>query len=117
MKNYLAIFTGLQESAKKKEWLALSEEERAEREKKGMEEWGKWMQDHAEHIVDQGAPLGKTKLVDENGIKDITNELAVYIVVKAESHEEAAKMFEGHPHFMLFPGSGVEVMPCLPMPS
>ena len=40
-----------------------------------------------------------------------------YIVVQAESHEAAAKLFEGHPHFSIFPGDSVEVMECLPIPS
>jgi len=26
-------------------------------------------------------------------------------------------MFIDHPHFRIFPGLGVEVMPCLPVPS
>ncbi len=38
-----------------------------------------------------------------------------FIVVQAESHEEAARMFEGHPHFAHFPGDSVEVMECLPI--
>lgn len=116
MKNFLAIFTGHQESQKKQAWLAMSEEEKKERGKAGMEAWGKWMIDHADNIVDQGAPLGKTKSVDGSGIKDITNEMAVYIIVKAESHEAAAEMFENHPHFTIFPGEAIEIMPCLPMP-
>jgi hypothetical protein len=38
------------------------------------------------------------------------------VVVSAESHAAAARLFEGHPHFTVFPGEGVEVMECLPMP-
>ena len=29
----------------------------------------------------------------------------------------AAKMFEGHPHFTIFPGDSVEIMECLPLPA
>jgi len=29
----------------------------------------------------------------------------------------AAKMFEHHPHFLIFPGEGVEIMPVLPIPA
>jgi hypothetical protein len=36
--------------------------------------------------------------------------------VRASSPEAAAKMFEGHPHFHIFPGEAVEVMPLLPVP-
>jgi hypothetical protein len=39
-----------------------------------------------------------------------------YTVVRADSHEAAAKLFENHPHFTIFPGESVEIMPVLPMP-
>jgi hypothetical protein len=64
-----------------------------------------------------GGPLGKTKKVSDKGVADISNELGAFTVVRAESHEAAAKMFEGHPHFTVFPGEGVEVMPVLPIPA
>jgi ribosomal protein S17 len=37
-------------------------------------------------------------------------------VVQAESQEAAARLFEHHPHFSIFPGDGVEIMECLPIP-
>jgi hypothetical protein len=39
-----------------------------------------------------------------------------YVIVKAESHEAAAKMFEKHPSFSIFPGDGIEIMEVLPIP-
>jgi hypothetical protein len=36
--------------------------------------------------------------------------------VSAESQEAAAKMFEKHPHFTIFPGDAVEIMEVLPIP-
>jgi hypothetical protein len=39
-----------------------------------------------------------------------------YVIVQAESHEAAARMFENHPHFTIFPGDSVEIMECLPIP-
>ena len=44
------------------------------------------------------------------------NLLTVFVVVRAPSHEAAAKLFEGHPHFTIFPGDGVEIMEVLPIP-
>ena len=85
--------------------------------KEGMMAWMKWAQDHAADTVNMGSPLGKTKKVSKNGIEDIRNEMGAWIVVKAESQEAAAKMFENHPHFTIFPGERVEVMECLPMPT
>ena len=46
----------------------------------------------------------------------IRNELAGYTIVRAESHEAAAKLFENHPHFTVFPGERVEIMEVLPLP-
>lgn len=83
---------------------------------KGMAAWHKWMSDHAGVVRDNGGPLGKTKRTGKNGITDIRNAVAGYVVVEAESHEAAAKMFEGHPHFSIFPGDSVEIMEVLPVP-
>jgi hypothetical protein len=66
--------------------------------------------------VEQGSPLGRTKRVSPEGLSDIKNDMAGYVVVRAESHEAAARMFEGHPHFTIFPGDSVEIMECLPLP-
>ena len=51
------------------------------------------------------------------GIADISNEMGAFTVVRAASHEAAAKMFLNHPHFTVFPGDSVEIMECLPIPS
>jgi hypothetical protein len=83
---------------------------------KGMAAWGAWMADHAAAVVDTGGPLGKTKKASKAGIADTRNNVAGYVVVEAPSHEAAVRMFEGHPHFAIFPGDSVEVMECLPMP-
>ena len=77
---------------------------------------GQWMNTHKDKIVVEGGPIGKTKAVGPNGITSITNKICGYVVVKANSHEEAAEMFKDHPHFSRFPGEGVEVMECLPIP-
>ena len=84
--------------------------------RKGMQAWMAWGETHADSIVEQGGPLGRTKRVSRSGVEDIRNNVAGYVVVEAESHEAAAKMFEDHPHFTIFPGDAVEVMPLLPIP-
>jgi len=35
------------------------------------------------------------------------------MVVRADSHEAAARLFENHPHMTPFPCDGVEAMPVL----
>jgi len=67
-------------------------------------------------IVGLGGPLGKTKKITEHGITDTSNDMGAFMVVRADSHEAAAKLFEKHPHFTIFPGESVEVMPVLPIP-
>ena len=114
MKKFLAIYTG--SLASRREWEALSEDKRRDREKAGTDAWMKWVQSNKEVIVDSGAPLGKTKEISRGGIADTRNAMAAYTIVQAPSHEEAARLFEKHPHFTIFPGEGVEVMECLPLP-
>lgn len=83
----------------------------------GMKAWGDWMARYASRIIDAGGPLGATKKVTSAGVEDTHNAMAAYVIVEAEDHETAAQMFIDHPHFRIFPGLGVEVMPCLPVPS
>ena len=116
MKQFLAVYTGTPDSWQTSGWNSLSAEERKQREQAGMQAWGAWMEQHKQSVVVQGSPLGKTKRAAANGISDIKNQLVGYIVVQAESHQAAAQMFEGHPHFTIFPGDAVEIMECLPIP-
>ena len=113
---YLAVFVGSKNSAKWAAWNALSETERKAREKEGIAAWKAWVAKHQVSLADMGGPLGKTKRVGTGGIADVSNELGAFTVVRAESHEAAARMFEGHPHFAIFPGEAVEIMPVLPSP-
>lgn len=114
MKKFLAVYTGT--PAGRERWNSMDDSKRKEREAAGMKAWGEWMMKHQALIVESGGPLGKTKQVDTQGIKDIRNYMAGYVVIHAESHEAAARMFESHPHFSIFPGDSVEVMECLPLP-
>src|SRR5262245_33649247 len=114
MKNFMAIYTGTPEARAK--WDKLDAAERNKREAAGIEAWMSWGKKNAAAIVDQGAPLGKTKRASSQGITDIKNAMAAYVIVRAESHAAAAKLFENHPHFTIFPGDSVEIMECLPMP-
>lgn len=116
MKNYLAIFTGSQINPSFQKWQSMDESTRAKKEKEGMLAWGVWAEKNKDRIVEMGGPLSKTIRVEAKGTSDIRNQMAAYTVVKAESYEEAAKLFLNHPHFMIFPGDGVEVMEILPVP-
>ena len=113
---YLAVFIGSPTSPKMDAWNALPEAERREKERAGMSAWMAWVQQHQGDLVAMGGPLGKTKAVSDAGVADIRNAMSAFTVVRADSHEAAAKMFENHPHFAIFPGDAVEVMPVMPIP-
>ena len=113
---YLAVFLGSKTSSRAQAWMALPEAERRVKEQEGMAAWKAWVEKHQAAVAVMGGPLGKTKRVTERGIEDVSNELGAFMVVRAESHEAAAKLFEHHPHFTIFPGESVEVMPVLPIP-
>ena len=116
MNNYLAVFVGSRNNPRMAAWMAMSDAERKAKEQEGMAAWGAWMEKHKDAVIGEGGPLGKTKRVSGSGIADVSNEMGGFTVVRAESHEAAAKMFEKHPHFTIFAGEAVEVMPVMPIP-
>ena len=116
MKRFLAIYIGTQEAREKSNWDSLDDQQRKAIADMGIKAWTQWGQTHAAAIVDMGTPLGKTKRASREGIADTRNSMTGYVIVQAESHEAAAKLFEKHPHFMIFPGDSVEIMECLPLP-
>ncbi len=113
---FLAVFLGSKASAKMTAWNALPEAERRARQQQGIAAWKAWAEKHQAAIVAIGGPVGKTKKIDASGIADTVNEIGAFTVVHAASHEAAAKLFENHPHFAIFPGDRVEIMPILPIP-
>jgi hypothetical protein len=44
------------------------------------------------------------------------NKITGHVIIQAESHEAAAAMFQGHPHFSIFPDDSVEIVECLDLP-
>ena len=113
---YLAIFLGSKTSPRRAAWDALPDGQRRAKEQEGMAAWKAWVEKHQSAIVAMGGPLGKTKKVTQQGIDDTSNALGAFTVVRAESHAAAAKLFEKHPHFTIFPGDAVEIMPVLSIP-
>ena len=97
---FLAVFLGSKTSPKWAAWNALSEAERRAKEQQGMAAWKAWVEKHQAVIVAMG----------------ISNEMGAFTVVRAGSHEAAAKLFDNHPHFAILPGERVEIMPILPIP-
>jgi len=115
--NFMALFTGSPAAVEASGWTKLDETTRKARELEGMKAWHAWAEKHRGSIVVEGGPLGKTKRVSKSGVSDISNAVAGYVIVTADSHDAAARLFENHPHFTIFPGDGVEIMPCSPIPT
>ncbi len=109
MKKFFVTFLASAEAVNT--WKAMDKEDM----KEGMQEWNAWFTAHASMTVDKGSSLGKTKRVDMQGIADGKNELIGYMVVEAQSIEEAAKMFTDHPNAKM-EGCSVEVMEVLDLP-
>jgi hypothetical protein len=110
---YLAVFLSNKTSPRWQAWYAMSEEERRAKDEVGLAALEAWDEKHRDSIVYMGGPLGPTKRTSQDGVADVVNELTVFVVVRASSHAEAAKLFEGHPHFTIFPCDCVDVMPLL----
>jgi hypothetical protein len=116
MKTYLAIYLGNAASPNHAAWTKLDEAARQKRVEAGMKAWSAWGEKYKAAIVENGGPLGKTKRASAAGVADSKNNMAAYTLVRADTHEAAARMFENHPHFTIFPGESVEIMECLPIP-
>ncbi len=90
------------------EWLKLPEAERKTQEHVMQSEWNAWQEKHQDAIIET-AGVGKPKRITSNGIEDARNDIMMFSFVEANSIEEAAALFENHPHFGI-PGGAIEVM-------
>ncbi len=90
------------------EWMQLPEAERKAQELTMQSEWNTWMAAHTEMITET-AGVGKPKRITVDGVADARNDIMMYSFIEAESIEEAAQAFVGHPHFGI-PGGWIEVM-------
>jgi hypothetical protein len=91
------------------EWKKTDAEKRKAAESQMQSDWKKWMTDHAAIFVDKGAGVGKTRRVTGQGSAAGRNDIMLYGIVQAESHEAASKMFEDHPHLGI-PQASIEIM-------
>jgi hypothetical protein len=109
MPRFLAVYTMNPEDLARFRAMPKSEQDAIDA--VGIKQWMDWEEKHAAFFADRGGMVGKTKRVTKDGVADVVNPLCGYIVVEAESIEAAARMFENHPHFSVFPGDGVDIMP------
>ncbi|MFG1842470.1 hypothetical protein ACGFH8_29060 [Micromonospora sp. NPDC049175] len=110
MGRFLALFNGAADEADKAD---LTEQQQTE----FLHAWAAWAQANEKAIVDPGAPLNAKKLVTAQGVEDFTDALIAYTVVEADSHDEAVRIFAGHPHLGLMAGNSIAVLECPPAPA
>lgn len=110
-KKFLALY--LAPSSVMEEWSKTDPGTKKASEDKMRKDWDNWMGAHSKMIADTEAG-GKTKRVTSHGVSDAKNDIMLYSVVEAETHEAAAKAFANHPHLQI-PQSSIEVMEIRPM--
>ncbi len=91
------------------DWRRNPADKRRAAEDKMEQEWRDWTGRHRKMFVDLGAGAGKTKRVTAWGISDARNDIMLYSIVSAESHDAAAQSFLRHPHLQI-PQSSIEIV-------
>jgi hypothetical protein len=95
------------------DWMKTDPETRKAAEQKMGGEWQTWTGAHGKMLTATEA-AGKTKRVTGEGVADAKNDIMLYSIVEAESHEAAANAFKDHPHLQI-PQAFIEVMAVRPM--
>mgnify|MGYP001081371216 CR=1 FL=1 len=102
MAYFLAVYTMKPESLAG--FYARSKAEQDAIDAEGLPKWEAWEQRNAQALVNRG------------GTAPASNDFCGYVVVEAETIEAAADLFRDHPHFSVFPGDTVDLMPFLAGP-
>jgi hypothetical protein len=82
----------------------------------GLKAWEEWRKRNGFAIVATDIMVGKTMRVNKTGIADARNQIAGFLIVEAADMTAAAALFQEHPHFTVFPGDGIDVMPVVTGP-
>jgi hypothetical protein len=101
---YLAPIEGIEE------WMKIDPEMRKAEEEKMKAQWDQWMEKHKGSFIEETKAVGKTKRITKDGVSDTKNNMMLYSIVEAESHDAAATLFVDHPHFGI-PDATIEIMP------
>ncbi|KPF46515.1 hypothetical protein [Rhizobium sp. AAP43] len=82
----------------------------------GLSQWEDWEKRNAGFLRSPSVMVGKTTRITREGIGPGQNTFCGYVLVEAETAEEAARLFADHPHIGIFPGDGVDIMPVVTGP-
>jgi len=113
MPRFLAVYTMRPENLARFRALPTAEQEAVD--VAGVQRWTNWERANGASLRD-GGMVGKTRRVTKDGVADARNDICGYVAVEAENIEAAANLFINHPHFTIFPGDGVDIMPLVTGP-
>jgi hypothetical protein len=113
MKRFLVTY--LAPASVIEDWKKTDPAKRKAAEEKMQSDWNSWMSNHHNIFVDKGAGVGKTRRVTADGSANGKNDIMLYSIVEAETHEAASKIFEDHPHLGI-PSASIEIMEIHPLP-
>ena len=94
-------------------WQKIEPQQRETAEKDMMQRWQKWSADHADMILSTEVG-GRTKNVSADSVTDTRNDIVVYSIVQAESHDAVAALYQSHPHLGI-PNASIQIMELKPM--
>ena len=107
MKKYLVLY--LASASVMEEWKKTPTDKKKAAEEKMQQEWKDWTSQHKKMFADMGAGAGKTKRVTAKGVSDTRNDIVLYAIVQAESHDAAAQSFARHPHLQI-PEASIQIV-------
>lgn len=114
MAHFLAVYTMQPESLARFRTLPKAEQDATDA--KGVPLWEEWEKRHVSQLPNLGGMVGKTKRVSRDGVSDASNDICGYVIVEADDIDAAARLFADHPHFSVFPGDSVDIMPFMTGP-
>lgn len=103
MKNFLVTYHSTPEA------MAGMKDITPEQMAEGMKPWMEWQAKIGEQLVEMGSPLCASNKITPAGEGKCTNNVSGFSIVKADTMEDAKKLFEGHPHLSWNDGAWVEV--------
>lgn len=107
MKKFLVLY--LAPASVMEEWKKTPADKRKAAEETMQHDWKEWTSQHKKLFADMGAGAGKTKRVTAQGTSDSRNDVMMYSIVQADSHEAAAQSFATHPHLKI-PKTSIEIV-------
>jgi hypothetical protein len=82
----------------------------------GVQAWADWSEEVGSALLDPGAPVGRSVVLDEAGPTDRQSSVVGMSILEADSMEAALKHVEGHHHLRWAPGCEITVLEEMAIP-